>query len=310
RDRPLLPQDVAHLLRAQGPQQARDPTLAAATLELHRRAAEKAHVLGGESAAEQLLDRTLQQIVRAQALDATLGLLPDLAHLRLIGRRLLRQLLDQNARAPLIVRSQENASRELLRAGEIRLERARQRIAAQRHDALIARAALVRLDGDRDAPFGADELAEYGTGRLACRLGGAIAVQRSDRRRIEPRDGAEPIIVRALGNEQAHRPIALELQRQLAAKLQSGGEQHRGCNGLAEKIPDRLRVIAMGAQLPPGAFQAHPMPADRAVLDDEATNLVAGTGLRIHPRRMGRARRLLNMRCAQVLTGFADATES
>jgi hypothetical protein len=47
---------------------------------------------------------------------------------------------------------------------------------------------------------------------------------------------------------------------------------------LAEKLAHGLRIVAVGAQLAPGAFQTDPMAADGAVLDDEATNFVAGRG--------------------------------
>ena len=114
---------------------------------------------------------------------------------------------------------------------------------------------------------------------LARLRGSSVRGECRDRSGVEARHRAQPIIVRALRDKQAHRAIALQLQRQLTAEFQGGGQQHRGGDGLAEKLAHGLRIIAMGAQLAPGAFQAHPVAADRPVLDDEATNLVAGSWL-------------------------------
>src|SRR5882724_5695640 len=57
----LLLHDVPYFVRAERPQQAGDAPLAAAALELHRRAAKQSHVMSGKAAPQQLLDRTPQQ---------------------------------------------------------------------------------------------------------------------------------------------------------------------------------------------------------------------------------------------------------
>jgi hypothetical protein len=79
----------------------------------------------------------------------------------------------------------------------------------------------------------------------------------------------------ALRDQQAHRPIALELESERAAELQGSREQHRSHDRLPEKLGDRRRVVGMCAELAPGAFQMHPVSAYRLVLEDEATHLVA-----------------------------------
>src|SRR6185437_7609106 len=84
-DRPLLPKDLSYLIRSQGPQQAGHAAMTAATLELHGRTAEEPHVMSGKAAAKELFHRTAQQVLGAQLLDAPLRLLPDLAHLRVVG---------------------------------------------------------------------------------------------------------------------------------------------------------------------------------------------------------------------------------
>src|SRR2546429_6668926 len=75
---PLLPHDVPYFVSPECPQQARDAPLAAAALELHRRAAKQSHVMSGKAAPQQLLDRAPQQLIGTQALDAPLSVLPDL----------------------------------------------------------------------------------------------------------------------------------------------------------------------------------------------------------------------------------------
>src|SRR5437879_10822604 len=155
---PLLPHDVPYFLRANCPQQARDATLAAAALKLYRRAAKQSHVVSGKAPYQQLLDRTLQQLIGTQALDAPLSVLPDLLHVRLV--RGAGNLLHQHPRATLLVGGQQDARRKLLRGREVRLEGIRKRQAAERHDALVAHAFLVRFDCHGEAAVGADELPE------------------------------------------------------------------------------------------------------------------------------------------------------
>src|SRR5438309_9837998 len=75
-DRTLLLQNILHLVSTEGPQQPRYASLVAAALELHRRAAEQAHVVLSESSLQQLLNRAVEQIIGAQFLDALLGILP------------------------------------------------------------------------------------------------------------------------------------------------------------------------------------------------------------------------------------------
>ena len=218
--------------------------MAAPALELHRRAPEEPHVVLREAAAEHLFHGTAQQVLGAQALDAALRLFPDLTHPGVvITGRVLRKLLDEDAGTAFAVRREEHARGKLLRAGEVGLERARQGIAAQRHDPLVAHAALVRFHRDGEATFAADQAAKQlggaGCALVPARMRGERSgqSQRLDGRLVEARDGTQAVIVGALRNQQAHRAIALQLQRQLTAKLQRGGKQHRGGNGLPEELP-------------------------------------------------------------------------
>ena len=79
-----------------------------------------------------------------------------------------------------------------------------------------------------DLAVGADELAKHGAAALSpasCRT----ATYRTRHR-------AQPEIMGALRHEQAHRPVALELESQRAAELQGGREQHRGGHRLPEQL--------------------------------------------------------------------------
>src|SRR4029077_764244 len=84
-----------------------------------------------------------------------------------------------------------------------------------------------------------------------------------------------PKVVRALRDQELHRAVALELERQRAAELQRRREQHGGDDGLTQKSGHLLRIGRVRAQLPPGRPEARPVSAHGPVLEDEATYAVA-----------------------------------
>src|SRR5207302_3369309 len=100
----------------------------------------------------------------------------------------------------------------------------------------------------------------------------------------------------------------LKLQRERPAKLQRRGQQHGRGDGLAKQLSYRLRVVLVCAQLAPRALEANPMAADRAILDDEATDFIAGaSGLLIHAPTMGHWNTQLNR---QVFSSTARSAAS
>jgi len=113
-DGALFLQNVANLCSTERAQQPRDPALVAAAFELHPCAAEQSQVMLGEAPLEQLLDRTSQQIRRAQLLDAALSLFPGLFELGLIRRRSARHLLNEEPGTALIVSGENQTGRQLL----------------------------------------------------------------------------------------------------------------------------------------------------------------------------------------------------
>src|SRR5260370_12140192 len=109
-DRPLLLQNVTDLFGPECAQQSGNPALVAAAFELDRRAAEQAHVVLGEAALEQFLDRAREQIGWTQLLDATLRILPRLFELRLVGVGCTWHLLNEEPGAALVIGSENQAS--------------------------------------------------------------------------------------------------------------------------------------------------------------------------------------------------------
>src|SRR5882724_12046428 len=88
--------------------------------------------------------------------------------------------------------------------------------------------------------------------------------------------------MRALRDEQADRAISLQLQRQGPTKFQRRGQEHRSGDRLPKQLPDRLWIVRMRAQVPPSRIQAHPVPPNRLILNDKATDYVRLLGLFIH----------------------------
>ena len=56
--------------------------------------------------------------------------------------------------------------------------------------------------------------------------------------------------MRALCHQQPYRPIALQLQRERAVKLQRRGQQYRGGHRLTEQSLDRRRVMLQADAVP------------------------------------------------------------
>src|SRR5215831_1606605 len=115
--------------------------------------------------------------------------------------------------------------------------------------------------------------------------------------------------MRALGHEQAHGAISLQLKGERTAELQGRREQH-GCDDrLSEELGDRRGIAGMCTQLVPGVLQMHPVPTYRLILKNETTDLVVRNGgWRFHlARRMGGARGQLNPRAKR--TGLRSAAK-
>ncbi len=158
--RTLLSKHVPDLVRSREPAAgwSRDRGCSGTRTAPARRG--KAACRGRKAAPKQLLHGTSQQIVRAQALDAALRLLPDLAASAPRSVAASGKLLHQDAapRSPSAASSTRVGS--CSERGKVRLQRAGERSAAQGHDALVARVALVRLHRNRESALGPDEAAE------------------------------------------------------------------------------------------------------------------------------------------------------
>jgi hypothetical protein len=85
----------------------------------------------------------------------------------------------------------------------------------------------------------------------------------------------QPVV--ALRQHEAQRTVGFDLQIQPSFELQSRREQGAGRHGLAEQAPHRGRIDAARLRFLPGGFQAHPLPADREILEQEAVQTVAVT---------------------------------
>ena len=102
---------------------------------------------------------------------------------------------------------------------EVLLERGGQRVAAERHDALVTRATLRRFDGHGELPL-------THQGREVQLRPNAVALT-LEGRRVEPHHRTHAQVVGALRDQQAHCTVPLQLQGEFALKLQGRGEQHR-----------------------------------------------------------------------------------
>src|SRR5581483_418963 len=160
RHRALLLEDIPHFLFAQRPQQSRYPSLIAPALELHRRPTKQPHVVLRKAALQQLLDRTGQQVSRAELFDAALRILPGFLEIGLVHVGWARDLLDQKPRAPLAVSSENETRGKLLRRSEVSLERIGEGTSVQRDDPLVTHGPLICLDRDGYTARAANKFAE------------------------------------------------------------------------------------------------------------------------------------------------------
>src|ERR1700751_2069695 len=112
------------------------------------------------------------------------------------------------------------------------------------------------------------------------------------------RHGPHAKVMRAMGHQQAHGAIPLQLKGERPAELQGRRKQHGRDDCLSEEFGDRRWITGMCTQLAPGVLQVPPVPAYRLVLKNEATHLVVGNGgWRFHLAwTMGYARGQLNPR--------------
>jgi hypothetical protein len=89
------------------------------------------------------------------------------------------------------------------------------------------------------------------------------------------RDGAHAELARTLREHEMHRALPLHLQAQRAVELEGCGEQYRCSDGLAERIADSRRVIAMFEQRAPRGIEVHDVPPDRVVLEEKPVQAIA-----------------------------------
>src|SRR5215472_4983926 len=135
---PLFFQHIPDFFRPQRPQQTGYPALTAATFELHRSSAEHAQVVPGEASTQELFELGNEELTRVQTPHALLCRRPRAGEFFGQVVASFRKLLDEEARDMFVVGREQHAGRQLLRGGEVGLERFRQRAAGERHDALVA----------------------------------------------------------------------------------------------------------------------------------------------------------------------------
>src|SRR5262249_30564322 len=132
-----------------------------------------------------------------------LRLPPSRLQLRLIRVGMARYLLHQESSAPLAIGSQNQPRRQLLRGGEILLQRVRQRATMQWHNTLVAHIALISFDRDGNATRSADEVPKE---VRICRVRAVGGRRMGGNSRIhlvlvKPRDGTQAKVVRALRDQ-------------------------------------------------------------------------------------------------------------
>ena len=81
-------------------------------------------------------------------------------------------------------------------------------------------------------------------------------------------------IMRALRDQQADEPLALQLQGEHTVELQRGREQHYGPDSFAQQMLDGGRIVLVFAQCQPGLRQANCVAADRMPLEYETPDEV------------------------------------
>ena len=115
---------------------------------------------------------------------------------------------------------QPQTRRQLLGILEVELQGVREPRTLDGHDALVALRALIGLERDRQVA-GTDERADVLGRRLALQLAMARQPPHAETRG-------------ALGEQQMHRSIALQLQRQHAVEFDRRREQKRGRHRFAQ----------------------------------------------------------------------------
>ena len=176
--------------------------------------------------------------------------MPALAH---------RDALQQETRGAIRGRREHEPRRQLFGALEVLLEAVCEPRRHQRHDALVAFPAFRLLDRHRELAVAEEP------------------VRRSRRRRqlVVARDAADGVAVRALREDEPHRPRPLELQGQPALELERARHQRRGRHRLAERGGDGLGIRLMLDRRAPARVEPHQVAADRETLEQEAVQQVA-----------------------------------
>ncbi len=83
--------------------------------------------------------------------------------------------------------------------------------------------------------------------------------------------------MRALRDQQAHQPLALQLQRQRTVELERGGQQHHRAHRLAQQLLHDGWIVLVFAQIEPGARQSHHVTTYGMPLEDETADDVGST---------------------------------
>lgn len=147
--------------------------------------------------------------------------------------------------------------------------RQRQALALDGCDALGALEVGAAIQGhDEDAL--AQQRPGAGTGEPVRRLG--------DFGRVIPAIAAQRPAGAIVGDDIAHRPVALGLDQQTTLELQAGADQGGQGAGLAQQGGDRLGIGVGGQDLVDGGAQANQATAHGPALDLEGGGQVVGNG--------------------------------
>ena len=223
-----------HLVAPERTQHRADPFAAAAAAERQRARFEQARGLFVVQAKQQRFGRGGQQFVdaqrRGQLQYAVPGVLVDIRGVATLVGHLLQHQADRLCRTG----GQQESGGQLFGLPEIVLQRCGQAGVAQLDQALVALATLDVAHGDRHH----------------C-LSQIVQRQQLGQRLVPARQPAQATGIVALGEQQAQRRRALQLDRQRAIELDVAGEQRAGHQRLAQQCPQCRRIVGTAGHLAP-----------------------------------------------------------
>src|SRR6056297_289086 len=254
-DSALFFQNAVALVTANSLQSAQGPLPGATAPEGDRFRVEQPHGLLVEEAMEQGFTVQFQQLGGLDCAGQMVYPVPEVT----VFLRCARQSLQQKSGGAVVIGKQDQAGGNLFRTIKVFLKAAAKGVPLARHYALIAIAAVGRNGNGHPA--------------LPQQIMEAVF---ADCMFIEAGQTTDVTVVAALGHECAQWTLPLGLDRQRALKLQGAAHQNAGHQGLAQQLPDSVRIGSLTTDFPIALSQLHPGSPHLAVFEDKALELVAG----------------------------------